>query len=175
MLFKSSLNKTKYLLSAAICFHSNTKCTTRIRSGHAPSHGREITHRTLCTYIQKNYYEFQRDEEEFLQTSANYPDRFLLPGCIATVCKTCKGKVTAAPLALNSWSLSYRELHRNSPPAVQLPCSHRPEHRPEMCTEYPETLSPRPHPGISLESCRVIRVLDGRLLTMELPGDAELN
>lgn len=124
MLFKSSLNKIKYLSSAAICFHSNTKRTTRIRSGHAPSYGREITHRTLCTYMQKNYYEFQRDDEEFLQTSANYPDRFLLPGCIATVCKTCKGKVTAAPLALNSRSLSYRELHRNSPPAVQLPCSH---------------------------------------------------
>lgn len=43
----------KYLLSAAICFHSNTKCTTRITSGHAPSHGGEITHRTFCTYIQK--------------------------------------------------------------------------------------------------------------------------
>lgn len=159
----------KHLFSAAICFHSNTKCTTRITPGHAPSHGSEITHRKLCAYIQKNHYKFQRDNGEFLKTSASYPDKLSLAGCIATVCNTFRGKVPAATLAVNSWSLSHRELHRNSPPAGQLP-----KHRPEMCTEYPATLSPRPHPGISLESCRVIHVLYGELLTMELPGDAEL-
>lgn len=100
-----------------------TKCTTRITSGHAGSHSSEITHRTLCTHIQQNYYKFQRADEEFLKTSASYPDRILSPGYIATVCKTCKGKVPAATLAVNPWSLSHREPQRNSPPAVQLPCS----------------------------------------------------
>lgn len=63
LLFKSSLNKMKYLLSVEICLHGNTKYTTRITSGHTPSHGSEITYKTLHTYkrISKNFREILRN------------------------------------------------------------------------------------------------------------------
>lgn len=160
----------KYLLSAAICFHSNTKCTTRITSGHAPSHGSEITHRTFCTYIQKRITKHFREimRSSWRPQPATQTDFYNL-AALQQSAKPAKEKSQLLPLLLILALCHGRKLHRNSPPAVQLP-----EHRPEMCTEYPAKLSPRPHPGISLESCRVIHVLDGALLIMELPGDAEL-